>query len=211
MARIPDRLVQEVLDKTDIVSVIGEHVRLTKKGGRWVGLCPFHAEKSPSFSVDPDKGLYYCFGCQKGGSDGPIPHGARKAELSRSDGRPGQESRDSPRARRSAERRRKGKKGPPRALRPAPRHLSLVPHRQSMPAPRRRERLQSRGIPDSIVEDFLLGYAPRDRRWMYHFLLGKGYSVDFLAHSGFFAGSSQDYPIFWDRLMFPDLATRKAG
>jgi DNA primase len=65
MARIPDALVREILDKTDIVAVIGERVRLAKRGGRWVGLCPFHAEKSPSFHVDADKGLFYCFGCQK--------------------------------------------------------------------------------------------------------------------------------------------------
>ena len=67
MGRIPDRLIQDVLDKTDIVSIIGDYVRLTKKSGRWVGLCPFHSEKSPSFNVDPDKGLITVLGARKAG------------------------------------------------------------------------------------------------------------------------------------------------
>lgn len=66
--RLSESLVDEVLARTDILSVVGEHVKLTPKGGRHWGLCPFHGEKTPSFSVSSDKGLYYCFGCHEGGS-----------------------------------------------------------------------------------------------------------------------------------------------
>jgi DNA primase len=59
--------VDRVRDAADIVSVIGDTVRLKKKGRTWEGLCPFHEEKTPSFSVDPVKGVYYCFGCHAGG------------------------------------------------------------------------------------------------------------------------------------------------
>jgi DNA primase len=51
----------------DMVQVVGDHVQLRRRGRRWEGLCPFHDEKTPSFSIDPEKGLYYCFGCSKGG------------------------------------------------------------------------------------------------------------------------------------------------
>ena len=64
---IPDTVVEEVRATADIVEVVGDYVRLKPSGGRFKGLCPFHKEKSPSFSVDPDQGLFYCFGCQKGG------------------------------------------------------------------------------------------------------------------------------------------------
>ncbi len=67
MARITPQLVQAVRDAADIVDVAGEMTRLEKKGKRYKGLCPFHKEKTPSFSVDPVQGLFYCFGCGAGG------------------------------------------------------------------------------------------------------------------------------------------------
>ena len=59
--------VARVREAADIVEVVGEQVRLRRRGRTLEGLCPFHEEKTPSFSVDPDKGLYYCFGCHQGG------------------------------------------------------------------------------------------------------------------------------------------------
>jgi DNA primase len=64
---IPDEDVAQVRASTDIVALIGEHVALKKVGRRFTGLCPFHAEKSPSFSVNAEEGFYYCFGCQASG------------------------------------------------------------------------------------------------------------------------------------------------
>lgn len=64
---ILDEDVARVRAATDIVQVIGQHTQLRKVGQRWSGLCPFHNEKSPSFSVNGQEGLYYCFGCQKSG------------------------------------------------------------------------------------------------------------------------------------------------
>ncbi len=64
---LTDELVQAVRDAVDIVDIASEHTRLTKAGRRHKGLCPLHKEKTPSFSVDPDQGLFYCFGCSQGG------------------------------------------------------------------------------------------------------------------------------------------------
>lgn len=66
--RIPEDIVEQILNETDIVGVVSRYVRLDKKGGRLFGLCPFHSEKTPSFSVLPAKRIFYCFGCHKGGN-----------------------------------------------------------------------------------------------------------------------------------------------
>lgn len=64
---IVDEDVVRVRDATDLVAVVSQHLQLKRVGQRWVGLCPFHAEKSPSFSINAEQGLYYCFGCQAKG------------------------------------------------------------------------------------------------------------------------------------------------
>src|SRR4029077_15559428 len=64
---ILDEDVARVRESTDIVALIGEHLALKKVGTRYRGLCPFHQEKSPSFYVNADMGLYHCFGCQASG------------------------------------------------------------------------------------------------------------------------------------------------
>jgi hypothetical protein len=63
-----EEFLTELRSRADIVSLISEYVKLRKAGRRYVGLCPFHQEKTPSFSVDPDKQLFYCFGCGQGGN-----------------------------------------------------------------------------------------------------------------------------------------------
>ncbi len=68
MPRIPEDILQRIRDATDIVDLVSEHVQLVKKGRNYSGLCPFHDEKTPSFSVDPDRQFYHCFGCGVGGN-----------------------------------------------------------------------------------------------------------------------------------------------
>ena len=65
--RYPEEKIEEVRASADIVDVAGDYVRLKKSGSQFLGLCPFHDEKTPSFSVDPRNNLFYCFGCHKGG------------------------------------------------------------------------------------------------------------------------------------------------
>ena len=68
MPRYSDELIEEVRSANDIVDVISGYVKLQKKGSNYFGLCPFHNEKSASFSVSPGKQMYYCFGCGAGGN-----------------------------------------------------------------------------------------------------------------------------------------------
>ena len=66
--RIPQHFINDLIDRADIVSVIDERVSLKKTGKNYSGLCPFHDEKTPSFSVSPDKQFFHCFGCQESGT-----------------------------------------------------------------------------------------------------------------------------------------------
>ncbi|HEX9305229.1 MAG TPA: DNA primase, partial [Thermoanaerobaculia bacterium] len=74
---ITDSVMAELRSAADIVQVIGEHTRLKKAGRSWKGLCPFHNERTPSFTVDREKGLYHCFGC---GAGGDVVHFVRQMD-----------------------------------------------------------------------------------------------------------------------------------
>jgi DNA primase len=65
---IPSNIIEEVRERSDIVAVVSEYVKLKKSGKNYLGLCPFHSEKTPSFTVSPDKKLFHCFGCAEGGN-----------------------------------------------------------------------------------------------------------------------------------------------
>jgi len=67
LGRIPDEIIQQIRDHVDVVELVGRSVSLKRAGRNYKGLCPFHDEKTPSFNVNPDRGTYYCFGCQEGG------------------------------------------------------------------------------------------------------------------------------------------------
>jgi DNA primase len=67
MSRLTSESVERVRTVADIVEVVSAHTELRRRGARYTGLCPFHDERTPSFSVDPTANLYYCFGCQAGG------------------------------------------------------------------------------------------------------------------------------------------------
>jgi len=65
---IPQDIIEQVRQATDIVDLIGQYIRLKKRGRNYMAICPFHDEKTPSFSISPDKQIYHCFGCGKGGN-----------------------------------------------------------------------------------------------------------------------------------------------
>jgi len=65
--RIPESVIQQIRERVNLVELVGQQVKLRRTGRNWVGLCPFHSDGKPSFSVNPERGFFYCFGCHEGG------------------------------------------------------------------------------------------------------------------------------------------------
>ncbi|MDR2053041.1 MAG: DNA primase, partial [Treponema sp.] len=203
--RIAPSSIQELNDRVDAIAVVGEYVRLEKRGGRYWGCCPFHQEKTPSFTVDPDRKMYYCFGCQQGGNiikfimemdKASFPEAvellAKKAgiELVYEGGGDYEGKKDT-------------RKDDLYVLYDK---LAGSFHYLLMEKPEyghAKRYILERGISEEMLNRFRLGYAPGDRSWLFKFLSKKSYSPELLAVSGLF---STDYPqsaFFHNRLIFP--------
>jgi DNA primase len=158
---IPDEDVVRVRSATDIVALISEHAALKKQGTRWVGLCPFHQEKTPSFSVNAEMGVFHCFGCQQSGDAitfvREIEHVDFVEAVRRLAERSGVTITEDPSA--TADRQRR-----------APLHEAMEKavefyHERLLSAPDAgpaRDYLRSRGYDGDIVRMFRLGWAPDD-------------------------------------------------
>ncbi|MBQ9539427.1 MAG: DNA primase [Treponema sp.] len=208
MPLISKKSIDEVTSRADIVSVVGEYLPLTQRGSAWWGCCPFHNEKTPSFTVNEDKKLYYCFGCHKGGNvikfvqemekldfAAAVELLAKKAgvRLEYEDGGSLAHKDDS------------GRKLKEEYIELYTR-VSTSFHYMLMETEAGRfalDYIKSRGLTSETIEKFKLGYSPSDRRWLYAFLRKKNYSEEFLDASGLFSKNYKGYAFFADRLMFP--------
>ncbi|MCX7775205.1 MAG: DNA primase [Spirochaetaceae bacterium] len=206
MGRISSETRQAILEKTDFLAVYQEHVRLVRKGSSYWGLCPFHTEKTPSFSVNAETGLFYCFGCHKGGSIvqflmemEKLTYHETMIELARRAGVPLSFDDRKPEEIQNEEKDRRDLLDLHERLATTFNwFLTNTPHGRNA-----LDVLHRRGIDDTLIEKFRLGYAPADRGWLHAFLRSKGYSDEFLAKSGLFSGNNPTWPLFADRIMFP--------
>jgi len=206
MVRFTEASKQAVIDHIDAVAIVGDYLRLDKKGGRYWGLCPFHHEKTPSFTVDPDRKYYYCFGCHKGGSIVDFIMEMDKLSfpeaietLAKRFGVPlVYEQGSGPKEDKTAHR---------EALADLYSRVAASFHHILMKngeGERAKQYIIDRGIAMNTIEQFRLGFAPADRSWLYRFLSGKGgFSKDFLAATGLFSPKHPTTAFFSNRLMFP--------
>jgi DNA primase len=156
---IPEEDVARVRAATDVVALISEHAALKRQGRRWVGLCPFHQEKSPSFSVNAEEGLYYCFGCQRSGDAisfvRDVEHVDFVEAVRRLADRAGVTITEDAAA--AADRQRRGPLFDAMAKAVAFYHERLL---SAPDAGRARDYLRSRGYDGEVVRTFQLGWAP---------------------------------------------------
>lgn len=211
-----DDIIEEVRTKNDIVDVISQYVKLQRKGSSYFGLCPFHNEKTPSFSVSPGKQMYYCFGCGAGGNVltfvmeyenftfvEALKFLAERAGV------------ELPQMEYSKE-----------AKAQAERKNNLLAIQKTAASyfyyNLRRENgkiaydyLKNRGLSDETMQHFGLGYSDKYSDDLYKFLKKKGYSDELLRDSGLFNVDERRgmYDKFWNRVIFPimDVNNRVIG
>ena len=206
MPRFSDRTIEEIKNKIRLSDLVGEYSKLERRGGMYWARCPFHAngmERTPSFKIDDQKGLYYCFGCHESGTiftfvekmehlDFPSgvecladKAGVRIREASAGDVKRKDES---------------------AILYDLYDRLSKTFKFLLLEDERGKEALEyvkKRGISDEMVDRFMLGYAPSEGNFLYDFLKKKGFSDDILKKSGLFSQNKYPYPLFRNRLIFP--------
>ncbi len=202
----PDELVEEIRSRSEIVNIIGSYIRLQKKGSSHMGLCPFHNEKTPSFSVSPSKQMYHCFGCGVGGNVftflmeyenytfvESLKVLAERAGINL----PEQEY--SEEAKRQAD-----LKG--RILEVNKEAAKYFYYQLKSPrGSAAHEYLTNRGLSEDTIKQFGIGYANRFRDDLYQYLKNLGYEDDFLRLSGLVSYDERKggHDKFWDRVIFP--------
>ncbi|MGQ0709465.1 MAG: DNA primase [Rhodoferax sp.] len=208
---IPESFIQELVARADIAEVIGRYVPLKKGGANLMGLCPFHGEKSPSFSVSPSKQFFHCFGCGKNGNviGFLMEHtgmGFVEAvhDLAQQYGMQVPQDQASPQERERAQRQRSQQTLLVELLEKA----SQAYQKQLRGAPRAVEYLKGRGLTGAVAKHFGLGYAPAG--WRHLASVFPHYDDPQLVESGLVLHSAEEggqeqkrYDRFRDRIMFP--------
>lgn len=207
--RFDESFINEVKDKNDIVEVVSAYTSLKRSGSNYTGLCPFHSEKTPSFSVSSEKQLYYCFGCGAGGTVinfiesienldfvETVKFLAQRAGI----GIPEESSEETEESR----------------LKKKIYEMNKIAGRayfnmlNSESGKTALMYLRNRGLSDSTITKYGLGYSPDSWDYIYKTLKGKGYRDDEIVKSGLCRRSEKGriYDFFKNRVMFPVMDVR---
>ena len=207
---IPQSFIQELIARTDVVEVVGRYVQLKKGGANYMGLCPFHGEKSPSFSVSPSKQFFHCFGCGKNGNaiGFLMEHSGMNfveavKDLAQSYGMQVPEDEADPQERQRAAQQRQRQA----TLNDVLEKAGEAYRKQLKSSPRAIDYLKGRGLSGDIAKAFGLGYAPEG--WRSLASVFADYQDPLLVESGLLISNTEDggeekrYDRFRDRIMFP--------
>ncbi|MDE2825216.1 MAG: DNA primase [Gemmatimonadota bacterium] len=203
MARIPEELVNSIRSQADIVDVVSDYVTLRRSGKNYMGLCPFHDEKTPSFSVNPERQIFHCFGCGKGGSVftflmehenvtfvEAVHHIARRLHITIPD---------------TYGKREAGSEA--ESLARVTRFAARFFHDRLLNSDRDsvvRQYAERRGLSEETIKSFGLGYAPDSWNDLLSAAREKGIGADWLVKAGLAkTGEQRTYDAFRKRLIFP--------
>jgi DNA primase len=215
---IPDEKVSEIRNRADIVDIVSEVVRLKKTGKNYLGLCPFHTEKTPSFTVSPDKQIFHCFGCGEGGNvfsflmkhgGGSFPETVRQVaqrygiDVPRRQLTPDQQKRLNQRE---------------RLVMANQKAMTVYQNalKKSTIGKKALAYLRHRGITDEVIDAFSIGFAPDGWQYLGDHLKKAGFTAKVAQMAGLIVPNRQktgSYDRFRNRIVFPifDLGGRVVG
>ena len=208
--RIEQSVINEIKDKTDILDLVSEYVKLEKRGRNYIGLCPFHDEKTPSFTVSEDKQICHCFGCKRGGNVFQFLQeieGISFTEAVRNLGErvnievnvPSQQTSDG-------------------STKIASEDLQMIEMHELMQSyyhyallktvegEAALSYLKDRGFSTETIESRKIGYAPNNAQFCHDFLQKKGYDIELAYEAGLLSRNEENfsyYDRFRDRIIFP--------
>ncbi|MCR4790986.1 MAG: DNA primase [Treponemataceae bacterium] len=207
MARISNKTLDEINERVDFPALVNEYTHLERRGSEYWGKCPFHTDKTPSFHIIPDRGMYKCFSCGRGG--GVISFFMEVEKLSFWDAVHQLAKRE------GIEVVYEGNVSTDEIKIQHDKYDDYVNLYNRITDTYKYllwetdagkfalDYLKSRGVSREIAEQFKLGYCPPDPNWLKKFLKSKSYSDEFLSQSGLFSKNHPDYALLHDRLMFP--------
>ncbi len=204
---IPQSFIQELLARADVVEIVGRHVQLKKTGANFSGLCPFHSEKSPSFTVSPTKQFFHCFGCGKhGNAIGFLMEHAGMGFIDAVKDLAGEYGMEIPEDERSPQDRERDaqQRQKQATLSDVLEKAGQAYRKQLRGSPRAIDYFKGRGVSGEIARQFGLGYAPAG--WRNLASVFPEYDDPLLAESGLVIVNEEDgkrYDRFRDRVMFP--------
>lgn len=195
-----DRLLEDIKSRIDIIDLISEYVQLKKAGQNWKGLCPFHAEKTPSFTVSQVKQMFHCFGCSTGGDIFAFvmkhEHLSFQEALALLARKSGVALPDAGSFRKTTERDEKVRS----ILHETCDYFSAQLARSDKAG----AYVKARGIAPDLIESFRIGYAPDGWQNLLRYLRGKGYRDQEIIESGLVvSGNKGPYDMFRNRIIFP--------
>lgn len=208
---IPQATIDAIRKEVNIVDVVGEYVQLKKSGKNYLGLCPFHDEKTPSFSVAEDKQIYHCFGCGKGGSVFKFVQEIEGLSFPEAVEKIGSQTNIDLPTNYTAEASPSGQGNvslEERQVLDIHQKVTELYHHILMNTQigeKALAYLHERGLTDEMIETFQIGFAPKDRRVVHQILQKDNYSEEVLKETGllFMLDSGQWLDRFYQRIMFP--------
>ena len=207
MARISKQDIDYIFDNIDIVSLVSEYVKLEKRGQNYLGLCPFHNEKTPSFTVSPEKKIAHCFGCGKGGNIFQFVSLIENITYNQAIAKLGTrlgldlESHDNKEASYDLNNELDIMYYGHRLLADYYNYILL----NTKEAEDALKYLLDRGLSEDVIKDFNLGYAPRDNNIALNFFNSNKINLDLMVEAGLLGKNDNGdyYDVFKDRVMFP--------